>query len=353
MMNRRGFLGIAAVGPMLPKLEWSRRVPTIQDVQRVARDTPFWLEASGTPGLSATLVADGRIRETLSFGNDAPTTGKDAPETAKPITENTIFQAASLSKQAMLFIALKTVDAGKLDLDRPLVSYMDKSPLEPETGVGQITARHVLTHTTGWPNWPPNDGPFRPVRPLGTWGYSGAGFMLLMEALQSILGESAVDYTRRLLLDPLGMTESSFVWRPAYATTATRGVNGDGSTADAWQPDRPNGASSLHTTSREYARLLEAFLATDLMRKHPEVYRQQVAINSRLGWSLGWGTSRGVLWQWGHSDGFKTFVALDPERRRAIVCLSNGESGQRINREWVNAWLERDLDAFYFRWVDL
>src|SRR5678816_2790586 len=103
MINRREFLGVATAGSMLPRLGLSRRVPTIQDVQRVARDTPFWLEASGTPGLSATLVADGRIRETLSFGNDAPTTGKDAPETAKPITENTIFQAASLSKQAMLF----------------------------------------------------------------------------------------------------------------------------------------------------------------------------------------------------------------------------------------------------------
>ena len=340
-------------GPMLPRLDLSRGIPAIPDVQRATSDTPYWLESSGTPGLSVTLVEGGRIRQTLSFGHDAPATGAVAPAARKPITQSTIFQAASLSKQAMLYIALKTVDAGKLDLDKPLVSYMDESPLEPETGVGRITARHVLTHTTGWPNWPPNDGPFRPVRPLGTWGYSGAGFMLLMEALQSIHGEPAAVYTRRLLLDPLGMTRSSFVWRPEYATTATRGMNGDGNPANVWQPDKPNGASSLHTTSREYGRLLEAFLDHGMVDKHPEVYDQQVTINSRLGWSLGWGTSRGVLWQWGHSDGFKTFVALDPERHRAIVCLSNGENGQRINREWVNAWLERDLDAFYFTWVDL
>lgn len=333
-------------GAMAPRLGIARRVPTIQDVRRVASDTPYWLNASGAPGLSVTLLDEGRIRETHSFGHDQPTGGK-------PITESTIFQAASLSKQAMLFIALQSVDAGKLDLDRPLVSYMAKPPLEPETGVGRITPRHVLTHTTGWPNWPPNDGPFRPVRPLGTWGYSGAGYMLLMEALQSIHGQPAADYTRRLLLDPLGMTRSSFVWRPEYASSATRGFNGDGTAANSWQPERPNGASSLHTTSREYARLLEAFLSSDLMRRHPEVYRQQVAIDSRLGWSLGWGTSRGILWQWGHSDGFKTFAALDPESRRGIVCLANGESGQRVNREWVNAWLNRSLDAFFFRWVDL
>jgi CubicO group peptidase (beta-lactamase class C family) len=346
MINRRGFLGVAMTGAMVPRLDLSRRVPSIQDVQRVAADTPYWLEASGTPGLSVAWLEDGRFKETRSFGSNAPGGGT-------PITEATIFQTASLSKQAMLYIVLKTVEAGKLDLDRPLVSYMEKSPLEPETGVGGITARHVLTHTTGWPNWPPNEGPFRPVRPMGTWGYSGAGFMLLMEALQSIHGEPAVQYTRRLLLDPLGMKESSFVWRPEYDTSATRGHNGDGSASNPWKPERPNGASSLHSTSREFARLLEAFLDRGMMSKHPEVYRQQVAIDSRLGWSLGWGTSRGMLWQWGHSDGFKTFVALDPGRRRGIVCLANGEAGQRINRAWVNAWLDRDVDAFYFKWVSL
>ena len=346
MINRRGFLGVAMTGAVVPRVGFARKVPILQDVQRVAADTPYWLATSGTPGLSVTLLEDGRIRETRLFGTDAPSGGK-------PITEATVFQAASLSKQAMLFITLRSVEAKKLELDRTLVSYMAKSPVEPDSGGDRITARHVLTHTTGWPNWPPNDGPFRPVRALGTWGYSGAGFLLLMQALESIHGESAVEYSRRLLLDPLGMAKSSFVWRPEYATTATRGFQGDGSQAAAWEPDRPNGASSLHTTSGDYARLLEAFLDRDLMNRHPDVFRQQVTIDARLGWSLGWGTSRGVLWQGGHSDGFKTFVALDPVRRRGIVCLANGEGGQRVNREWVNAWLDRDLDAFFFRWVDL
>ncbi len=116
---------------------------------------------------------------------------------------------------------------------------------------------------------------------------------------------------------------------------------------------RPNGASSLHTTSREYARLLERFLGDEMMARFPQVYRQQVAIDARLGWALGWGTSRGVLWQWGHSNGFRTFVAIDPERKRGIVCLSNGAGGQRVNREWVNGWLGQNLDAFYFQSVDL
>ena len=211
----------------------------------------------------------------------------------------------------------------------------------------------MLTHTTGWPNWPADDGPFKPERPIGTWGYSGAGFLLLQMALEGIWNESAAEMTRRRLLDPLGMTASSFVWLPEYDATAVRGFEGDGKPAEAWRPEKPNGASSLHTTAREYAKLLEAFLSPALQRKHPDVYRQQVAIDARLGWSLGWGTSGDALWQWGHSNGFRTFAALRPAAGLGIVCLANGAGGQRVNREWVNGWLERNLDAFYFKSVEL
>jgi CubicO group peptidase (beta-lactamase class C family) len=296
--------------------------------------------------LSVTLLDGGRVVESLAFGSDAPSDGS-------PITADTIFQAASLSKQAILFIALKLVEAKQLDLDRPLVQYQAKPMVAPEARIDQVTARHVLTHTTGWPNWPANDGPFKAVRPIGEWGYSGASYMLLQEALEGITREAPALYTRRLLFDPLGMSRSSFVWLPAYETTATRGFERDGTPGESWRPERANGASSLHTTSREYGRLLESFLSEEVMARYPQVYRQQVAIDERLGWSLGWGTARGVLWQWGHSNGFKTFVAIDPERKRGIVCLANGAGGQRVNREWVNGWLRRNVDAFYFQSVDL
>jgi CubicO group peptidase (beta-lactamase class C family) len=83
------------------------------------------------------------------------------------------------------------------------------------------------------------------------------------------------------------------------------------------------------------------------------VYRRQVEIDARLGWSLSWGTAGTALWQWGHNDGFKAFAALVPTRGRGIVVLTNGAGGQRLNREWVTAWLGRDLPVFFFRHIDL
>jgi CubicO group peptidase (beta-lactamase class C family) len=311
-------------------------------------ETPYWLQATGTPGLTVALLQGGKTREVLCFGST------DA-ERKMPVTEATVFQAASLSKQALLYAVLKTVEAGKLDLERPLSQYMDKPypAAADDADLGRITARHVLTHTTGWPNWPPEEQPIKRERPLGQWGYSGAGFVYLQKVLESIWNEPAAHYTRRMVLDPLGMRESSFVWRNEYATTAASGFDPSGGIVNPWQPTEVNGASSLHTTAREYALLLEAYLGLELRQRHPGVYCQQVEIDARLGWSLGWGTAGNVLWQWGHNNGFKAFAALVPSRGLGIVILTNGAGGQRINREWVNAWLETDLPVFYFKHIQL
>jgi CubicO group peptidase (beta-lactamase class C family) len=188
---------------------------------RPTTETPYWLEATRTPGLTVALLEGGKTCDVLCFGST------DAGG-ANPVTQATVFQAASLSKQALLYAVLQTIDIGKLDLDRPLTHYMESPHYQPESGLDRITARHVLTHTTGWPNWPPEDTPFEPVRPLGQWSYSGAGFVFLQQALESIWNETATQYTRRLVFDLLGMRESSFVWLDQYEQTATPGFDQDG-----------------------------------------------------------------------------------------------------------------------------
>ena len=324
--------------------------------QRLSTETDYWLQATGTPGLAVALLEGSKTHQVLCFGSTDM-------EGKAPVTEATVFQAASLSKQALLYAALKTVEVGKLDLDRPLTQYLDK-PYEVEylekryevedTELGRITAHHVLSHTTGWPNWLNAGEPVNRVhRPGEQWGYSGSGFIYLQKALEAIWNEPAIHYTRRLVLDPLGMTESSFVWRDEYAQSATKGFNVAGMPVNDWRPSEVEGASSLHTTAREYALLLEAYLGQNLCERHPAVYRQQVAINARVGWSLGWGTAGDALWQWGDNGEFKAFCAVVPARKLGIVILTNGERGMRINREWVNAWLGADLPAFFLKNVQL
>jgi CubicO group peptidase (beta-lactamase class C family) len=92
--------------------------PVHRRARRPAAETPYWLQATGTPGLTVALLEGGKTREVLCFGST------DA-ERKMPVTEATVFQAASLSKQAFLYAVLKTVEADKLDLERPLSQYND------------------------------------------------------------------------------------------------------------------------------------------------------------------------------------------------------------------------------------
>ena len=81
-------------------------------------------------------------------------------ETGAPVDAHTVFESASLSKPAVAHAALQLVDAGQLDLDEPLSRFVGQLvPRDPASA--SITARHVLSHTTGLPNWRRNDVPLR------------------------------------------------------------------------------------------------------------------------------------------------------------------------------------------------
>lgn len=317
-------------------------------IQRVSAETPSLLEAAAIPSLTVALLEDGKTREVFCFGTTTP-------QGSVPVTEKTIFKCASLSKQALLYAALKTIEAGKLDIDQPFALYLDKPFEADDSDLARITARHVLSHTTGWRNWPPDGELITRIAPLGErWTYSGMGFLLLQEALVSLWDEPAAEYLQRLVLDPLDMPQSSFLWKDEYNQTAVDGFDSNGDIPDEsrWYPDEVNTGGSLHTTAREYAHLLEAFFEPGLRLRHPDVYQRQVAIDARLGWSLGWGTADyDILWQWGYHVAFSAFAALVPTRGLRIVVLTNGTNGPRVYREWVSAWLEADLPDFPTRGV--
>ncbi len=92
------------------------------------------------------------------------------------VTEHTSFRVASLTKPVFAYLVLKLVDEGVIELDCPLSSYLDK-PYLNDPRIDQLTARHVLSHQTGWPNWK-WDGELEFEFSLGEkWHYSGEGYV--------------------------------------------------------------------------------------------------------------------------------------------------------------------------------
>ena len=168
--------------------------------------------------------------------------------------------AASLGKQVVAHLALIL-----LDLDDP-VHRRDQ-------------VRHVLSHTTGLPNWSPPHDPVHALRPPGTgFGYSGEGFALLQQQLERNTGQTLDDLGTRHVFTPLGMADSSF-----------------GAPEVEFHGNRP-----LFTTAGDYARFLAHVLAID-----DERWRPQCPIDDELAWGAGWGLELGPPvwgWQWGQDD---------------------------------------------------
>lgn len=314
--------------------------------------------------------------------------GVRAAGTRDPITSATLFQAASLTKQVIAHVALALSMEGKLDLDRPLVSWVDDLP---DAGARKVTARHVLSHSSGFPNWRfaepgkplPNLVPAFP--PGSRYSYSGEGYFYLQRVIEEITGDGIGEVVHKRVFEPLGMKSSSLIWDPATLEQTALPHDRRGELRTGWDKSLralrelsnksgkpvqqlryaeystiprqigqtelpnwmvPNGASSMVTCAADYARFLSAAL------KNRDIAKQQVSINEFLGWGLGWAIERTAghtyVWQWGDNGGYKNFVLAEPSTGSAIFVFTNGDSGARVYDRVVTKATGHDHPALFW-----
>ncbi len=330
--------------------------PALQPmVERLARQHKVCALAFVT--LAAGAVADSGVAESVAGGCGA----------AQPLTAESVFQAASLSKTVFAYAVLKLAAQGRLSLDKPLVSelpqgYFHRQNLfddnaAPSTDLvtapelAAVTARMVLRHTSGLPNWSPRRLTFD-FQPGSAWQYSGEAFMLLQRAVEAATGQTLDALMQREVFEPLGMASSSFRWQPSFADRVVPGMAGAG----RMQPHRftqPLAPASLYTTAHDFALFLAALLNdAPLLRS---TVHDPVAVDARLrlSWGLGWGIEQGdggpFLWQWGNNPGFRAFAMASATSGDGFVLLTNSERGLELAAPLAQAVLPGDHPLFKFR----
>jgi CubicO group peptidase (beta-lactamase class C family) len=397
-LSRRHFL-LGSTGAVLmtarPRTAWPLQTaggsapPLWRPNADLLRNLPRLLELASVPGLALGIIEGKRLWR-RGFGDAVE-------ESAQPVSNETIFEAASLGKPVFAYAILRLVDAGVIDLDRPLYDYL---PL-PETDnprMRRVTARHVLSHSTGLPNWRHQPSPLEPSSDPGSrFSYSGEGYFYLQRVAEKLTDKGFGRLMREQVLDPLGMTQSSYVWRPDFGSRMAAGYDAQekrldvqgaigpstemiaqdwGKPLDEWRYEDaaravqlvnpawpvlplyivPNAAASLLTSVSDYARFLTGIIApvdgaislsTDSRK---QMLSPQVRLNSALQWGLGWGIQRDeygeVLWQWGANNSFRNFVIADAINGRAIVVFTNSENGPRIYERVIVAVTGHDHPAF-------
>jgi len=254
---------------------------------------------------------------------------------------------------------VRLFEQGLLDPDAPL-SDIVREPLIPnEPRLAQISARRVLSHTTGLPNWRRDQPLALQCAPGERWGYSGEGFVYLQRAVERLTGQPLEDYMQQHWLQPWGMTRTSYTWRPNFNPAYACGHDPDGKPVPKSRPSEANAATSLHTTVLDYARLIQWMLSPASESGASgawwhEILTPQVMIQPGTAWGMGWGMERigegWVFWQWGDNRGFKHLVAGSREQGVGLVVLTNGENGYQV---WNNV-LQHTLDpeSRIFTWLN-
>lgn len=331
--------------PLLLSLAFSSVAAPVFDTETIEKQTPALMEKLHVPGVSIAIVENNRIAWTGTWGVKRA----DAVAEEK-VDERTLFEAASMSKPLFAYAVLKLVEQNKLDLDRPLVEYLDKPYLDDQPDHKLITARMVLTHTTGFPNWRKNGwrmgGPL-PVKfkPGTEYGYSGEGFLYLQRVVERLTGEPLTEFMQHVLLAAIGMTASSYEFDEKRKQDYSGGHDHDGQfkTDRKFYP-KGNAAFTLYTTPSDYARFLIEMMETDRSAPHSlsaemieAMLKPEVKATGRHD---GW---RGLAWQIHKADsgmrvshggsngsGFRCHCRFYPDRKAGIVIMTNSYSGEKL-----------------------
>ncbi len=328
----------AATGPDPEAQEIARKKALLEEM------VPRWLAQHDVPSAAVAYIAGGEIAFTEVWGEQSP---------GVPATSETLYNVASLSKPVVAETVLRLADEGRIDLDEPLATYWVDPDVRNDPRSGLLTARIVLRHESGLPNWRyETDGVLRFIaEPAQGHGYSGEGFEWMAKAIATKLDTPFEDLARQYVLGPVGMESTAFSRKPWF----------EGRLAEPYMKgeDLPNAvqdtflaSDDMRTTPHDYASFLIDVMAgggvsRDLSGQRTRISRHWSWLGpcadeatsappcpSRMGWTTGWLVfdygSETVVFHSGGDYGEKTIAFFSPERREGVVVFTNGAEGHHL-----------------------
>lgn len=298
-------------------------------------------------GLTIAIINDSKIvyNNTLGLANIHDSVKVDS---------NTIFEAASISKPFFTYFVMKMVDKGVLALDTPLYKYLLYPDIEFDERYKQITARMILCHSTGFPNWRffyPENKLFIQFDPGTNFYYSGEGFLYLEKVVAHLNGISKWDLDSLIQMEmctPLGIEHSHFSAHK-YITRhkATGYIDGEISN-DVWDRTAFSSAGSLHSEAIDYAKFLIAVMndigldsatAVQMLTKQIDIPDDDEfkTDDGYTAWALGFGIKeiKGKTY-YGH-DGdnwkFQSHFLLNKDQKNGYVFFTNCNKGFEFNKK--------------------
>jgi serine-type D-Ala-D-Ala carboxypeptidase len=230
-MERREFMRRAALAALTAYASPARLLAANKTEEVIVRDDGLcrenfeshgkWFEeliASGlTPNVQVMLLAGDRVVFDFCGGTEGPT--DTAP---RKVTPDLLFNIGSVTKPVVALLVVRLADMGRLAVTDPVAKWVKDYPYADHQVI------HLLTHTAGYSPaqtvaWPTDDATFveyrkkiyacRPIenKPGDKMAYYSSGYLVLKEVVENASGADIETFARRELLDPLGMSRTTFV----------------------------------------------------------------------------------------------------------------------------------------------
>lgn len=294
---------------------------------------------------------------------------------ADSIDRDTVFATSSFSKWITAHAVMKLVEQGKLDLDRPVESYLTRwrFPAGSFSSRG-VTARRLLSHTAGLTDGlgfgeyrrdealptleetltAPRASTGHPAAPVtvgiepGTqFQYSGGGYLVLELLVEEVSGQPFETFVDRTILEPIGMERSGFADLSATANSA-KSYDADGRPAPIYRY-ASRAATGFTTSAGDMVRLVHAHLRTT--KGSPLAKTTLESMRAAEATSMGvdiWGLGTILYAPTEHGDAvfghdgtnepaISASVRINPETEDAIIVLATGSKSlaSELGAEWV------------------
>jgi CubicO group peptidase (beta-lactamase class C family) len=292
-----------------------------------------------------------------------------------PLTEDSVMTAASFSKVAFAYMVMQLVDEKLLDLDKPVYQYLPKplpeypvyKDLANDARYKRITARMLLSHTSGFPNWRWfNDDRKLNINfePGSRFAYSGEGINLLQLVVETITNKPLQDLMRTHVFEPLGMTRSSMVWENRFESDYANGYDEWGRSLGPERRPEANAAGSMQTTVADFARFMQAVLQGKNLTKQtrelmlsPQIQifskhefptlagetteeNKPIRLSYGLAWGLYWTPHGKAFFKEGHDEGWRNYTVCFDDRKTGILIMTNSSNGEGIYKELLETLLK-------------
>ena len=309
------------------------------------------IEASGLAAVAVAVTSADEVLYARGFGDTTLAGGAS-------VTPDTAFEIGSLTKSITALAVLRLHEAGELDIDAPVRTYLPWFRVADEAASEAITVRHLLSHTSGLPTvshgivWTDHDrldpSVTESVRALASvelnrapgeaFEYANMGYSTLGAVIEAVTGASWSDHVQRTIFVPLGMDRSAAAADGRAGLELAQSYSwrlGQRQPTPALNPYGAPAGSMTVASANDMAAYLQAWLSpasNDVVTSSvtEEAFRGHASLGNGeqagLGWMLGELHGERVVYHSGGTAGATSNMAILPERGLAMIVLTNSMS---------------------------